>query len=71
MEFSRHAKRRLRLYEVTQAQAEAIVASGEDDGTDKDGNPRKIGLVDGRWIRVVVALDDPDTVITLFERRKR
>lgn len=71
MKIGRHAKRRMRLYNVNQTDVERIAATGDDDGTDQHGNPRKIGQVDGRWIRVIIAQDDPTVIITVYERRKR
>jgi hypothetical protein len=59
----------MRLYRVTKTQATVIARWGEADGTDARGNPLRVGWVDGRRIRVVIALDNPDFVITLYERR--
>lgn len=71
MKIGRHAKRRMSLYNVTEADVERIATTGDDDGTDQHDNPRKIGQVDGRWIRVIIAKDDPTFIITVYERRKR
>jgi hypothetical protein len=59
----------MRLYRVTKTQAMVIARWGEEDGTDERGNSFRVGWVDGRRIRVVIALDNPDLVITLYERR--
>ena len=59
----------MRLFRVTKTQATVIARWGEEDGTDDRGNPFRMGWVDGRLIRVVIALDNPDLVITLYERR--
>ena len=69
MRFTRHARQRLKLYRVTRDQAEAIAASGTLTGHDASGNPRRTGAVDDRTIVVVIALDNPDLIITLYERR--
>lgn len=69
MRFTRHARQRLKLYRVTRDQAEAIAASGALTGHDARGNPRRTGAVDARAIVVVIALDNPDLIITLYERR--
>jgi hypothetical protein len=59
----------MRLYKVTRRQAEAIVAGPNVAGTDRLGNPVLVGNVeDGREVAIVVALDDPDLVITLMDR---
>ena len=70
MRFTRHAKNRMRQIGITPAQATVIARWGEPDGFDARGNRRRIGYVGDRRIRVVVALDDPDVVITLFERTR-
>ena len=70
MRFTRHARQRLELYRVTRDQAEAIAASGALRGHDAaSGNPRRTGAVDARTIVVVMALDNPDLIFTLYERR--
>lgn len=69
MRFTRHARQRLKLYRVTRDRAEAIAASGALTGHDARGNPRRTGAVDARTIVVVIALDNPDLIITLYERR--
>ncbi len=69
MRFTRHARQRLKLYRLTRDQAEAIAAGGVLTGRDARGNPRRTGAVDARTIVVVIALDNPDLIITLYERR--
>jgi hypothetical protein len=62
MQFTRHAKNRLRLYKLTREQAEAAVASGNRAGTDPDGRP----LYTAGGVTVVVALDKPNLIVTLY-----
>lgn len=69
MRFTRHARQRMKLYGVSRAQAAAIARWGEQDGADARGNARRIGWVDGRRIRVIVASDDPELVVTIHFRR--
>ena len=69
MRFTRHARQRLKLYRVTREQAEAITASGALSEPDAKGNPRRTGVVDACTIVVVIALDNPDLIITLYEQR--
>jgi hypothetical protein len=59
----------MRLYRVTKTQATVIARWGAEDGVVSRGNPFRVGCVDGRCIRAVIALDNPDLVITLYERR--
>jgi hypothetical protein len=35
----------------------------------RGGNPRRTGAVEARTIVVVIALDNPDLIITVYERR--
>lgn len=69
MRFTRHARQRLKLYRVTRDQAEVIAGSGALADPDARGNPRRTGAIDSRTIVVVIALDNPDLIITLYERR--
>ena len=69
MRFTHHARNRMRLYRIAPTQAARIARWGEDDGADARGNHFRVGWIDGRLIRVVIALDNPDLVITLYERR--
>jgi hypothetical protein len=69
VELSRHAKRRLRLYKLTAEQAEAVVRAGEPDGHDEQGNPRFTGVVGDGRVRVVVAADRAELIITVYRRR--
>ena len=67
MRFSRHAKNRMRLYRVSRAEVAAIVAAGKVGKFDEGGRPIFIGESrDGRAIEVVMALDAPNYVITVF-----
>lgn len=67
MRFSRHAKNEMRLYKITAADVESVVAAPGSTGRDGKGNPRLGGLdANDRAIIVVVADDDPEFVITTF-----
>jgi hypothetical protein len=51
---------------------EAIVSAPESRAVDSRGNPILTGTLKGdRPVEVVVALDDPEFVITVIPRRKR
>jgi hypothetical protein len=69
MRFSRHARNGMRLYRVGIADVQAIVANPLETSQDGKGNLVAVGLVGGRRVRVVIACDDPDFVITVHERR--
>ena len=67
MRFSRHAKNRMRLHRLSPVEVAEIVAEGRVARIDPDGRPIFVGRVrDGRLMEVVIALDDPGYVITVF-----
>lgn len=55
----------MKLYRVSPEQAEALVADAHAEGVDDKGNPMFSGEIRGRLIRVIVAADAPDTIITV------
>lgn len=54
---------------MSDADVERVVASPMYADTDEDGKPRFVGEVHGVRIRVVLALDEPDLVVTIHPRR--
>jgi len=68
--FTRHAKNKLREAKLTQADAEFVVQNPLRVEADTRGNWRYVGQVEGSWLRVVVAGDDPNVVITVHPRRQ-
>jgi hypothetical protein len=69
--FSHHARNRLRQTNGTAQEAEAVARNKSEKDFDWRGNPRYRGYIAGNRCRVVVALDDPDFVITIHFRRRR
>jgi hypothetical protein len=61
---TRHARNNLRLYEVTAQDVESAARNPIGKDSDERGNPRYRGLIGGRPYLVVVALDEPDAIIT-------
>jgi hypothetical protein len=62
----------MRLYRVSRAEVAAIVAAGRVGRFDKDGRPIFVGKNhDGRVIEIVMALDAPNYVITVFGETDR
>jgi hypothetical protein len=55
---------------ATLAEVERVVADPIDVDRDEDGKPMYAGYVQGIRVRVVVALDEPDLVVTIHERRR-
>jgi hypothetical protein len=67
--FSRHAKNKAREMGASVADAEHLIVHPVYRDTDPQGRPRYTGLIRGLRVRVVVALDDPDLIVTIHERR--
>jgi hypothetical protein len=61
---------KLRQYKVTAQGAASVVGNPIEKDFDQRGNPRYGGFIAGRRFRVVVALDDPDVIITLFPKER-
>jgi hypothetical protein len=69
--FSRHAKNRMRLYQLSAEEIEGCLVPGNLVALDKHGHPIFEGRAhDGRPVEVVLALDAPDFVITVFSERE-
>ncbi len=71
MRLTRHAKNRLRLYSLNADEIDRLLTRGTALPPDENGNRRVLGTVaDGREFMLVIALDNPDLVITLIERSR-
>jgi hypothetical protein len=46
-----------------------VIAEPEAVDFDEYGKPRYIGEIKGVRVRVVVALDEPDLIVTIHDRR--
>ena len=66
MRFSRHAKNGMRRYRVAAADVASVVQPSNRIAPGASGNPRYRGVVDGRRFTVVIALDNPEFIITIF-----
>ena len=71
MRFKRHAKNKLRWIKGTRQEAESVVENPIGKGFDDKGNALYFGYVAGVPVWVVVADDDPEVVITVFEEGRR
>lgn len=60
----------MRQLRLAEADVERIIDEPEHQDTDDDGRPRYTGHVEGLLVRVVVALDTADLVITVHPKRK-
>jgi hypothetical protein len=68
---TRHAKNQLRWIGLTGVEVEWVVAHPISEDRDRQGRPRYLGEVEGKRVRVVIAFDDPDLVVTVHPRRRR
>jgi hypothetical protein len=68
--FTKHAKNRLRLYKLSRADAEFIVANPLRKERDDDSKWRYLGQIEGKWIRVIVPDDDPNLIVSVHPRRR-
>ncbi|HET7120688.1 MAG TPA: hypothetical protein VFI17_05505 [Solirubrobacterales bacterium] len=69
MDFSRHAKNQLRRNQWSEREAVAVILDPVATDADESCNPRYVGYIRGALVRVVVAADDPNVVITVHLRR--
>ncbi len=71
MRFKRHAKNKLRWFKATWQEAESVAENPIGKGLDDKGNPMYLGFVAGILVWVVVADDDPEVIITVFEEGRK
>jgi len=60
----------MRRLGLTRADVAAVILASDAADRDPDGRPRHVGVVNGRRIRIVLALEDPTIVVSVHERRK-
>lgn len=70
MRLSRHAKNEARRFKATVADVERVIADPIRVDRDRFGRPRYTGYIKGIRVRVVLALDEPDFVVTIHRRRR-
>jgi hypothetical protein len=59
----------LRKVHGTREEAESVVRNPIGKDLDPEGKPRYFGYIASELCRVVVALDEPDVIVTIHERR--
>lgn len=69
MRLSRHTKNEARRLQLTQTDLENVIANPIRIDRDPSGKPRYTGYASGIRLRIVVALDEPDLIVTIHERR--
>jgi hypothetical protein len=67
--FARHAKNEMRWKGWAQREVRWVIANLVKVDADAYGHPRYFGYIRGDLVRVVVAADDPEFVITIHPRR--
>jgi hypothetical protein len=66
MRFTAHARRRLKQRGIGKNQVERVASNPHTTYHDKHDHPCFVGLDGGRNLKVVVAADDPELVITAY-----
>ena len=70
MNFTRHARNRMRQHSLGDAEVESLVWASAERGTASDGKPIVFGVVRGQRYRVVYVVEDGNTtVISVHPRR--
>jgi hypothetical protein len=69
VELSRHAKNFLRGTPLTLPDVEGVIEKPVFVDRDKWGRPRYTGIAQGVRVRIVVAVDEPDFIVTIHNRR--
>jgi hypothetical protein len=70
VEFTRHALNGMRHLGLTRADVAAIILRSDGVDRDPEGRVRHIGVVNGRRIRIVLALENQSIVVSVHERRR-
>jgi mRNA-degrading endonuclease RelE of RelBE toxin-antitoxin system len=70
MRLTRHAKNYLRRLGASVEDVERVIREPLHFDLDRKGKPRYTGRIQGVRVRVVVALDEPDLIVTIHDRRR-
>jgi len=60
----------MRRLGLTRADIAGIILASDSVDRDPDGRLRHVGIVNGRRIRIVLALENPSLVVSVHERRR-
>jgi hypothetical protein len=63
--YTAHAREQMQRRSVSEAEVEAVLPGPDIRYSGRNGNPVLIRWVSGRRLKVVVAHDDPELVITI------
>jgi hypothetical protein len=64
---TRHAKNKARWLEMTIAEAEWLIENPMRIEVDRDGKPKYYGNFRGLSVCLIVALDAPDLIVTIYK----
>jgi len=67
---TRHAKNRARSLGASLAAVERLIDDPLRIESDEDGRSLYSGFLGGVHVRVVVALDEPELIVTIHEKRQ-
>lgn len=67
---TRHSKNELRNLKATVEDVERVIANPIRVDYDSDERSRYTGYIRDVRVRIVVALDEPDLVVTIHKRRR-
>lgn len=70
MRLSRHAKNQARSLRLSVADVESVIQRPMRIDRDRHGKPRYTGVIRGVRVRAVVAVDEPDVIVTIHKRRR-
>lgn len=70
MKFTRQAANRARRLGITASEVESLIQQADETDSDTRGNLRYVAEIRGVRVRIVVAKDEPNVIITVHERRK-
>lgn len=68
--YSRHARNRMRLWQISEEEVEAVVATPGERRRDADGHLVLVGWPGDRRIKVVAQEGPPLLIITVAARRR-
>lgn len=70
MRLTRHATNRARGLGIVLAGAEAVIRGPADSDFDETDKPRYYGVIRNVNVCIVVALYEPDLIVTIYDRRR-
>jgi hypothetical protein len=69
IEFSRHARNKMRRFHITESDAIEVVTSPDTLATGRDGKPNALKAIGGRVIRAVYVIEHEKTIVVTIHPR--